>query len=60
MDGHSSLLSKAEKIKVEKENDKKKLESFMKRRKKDRGKEMARLRAERLKLNKLSPKDIGK
>ena len=60
MDGHSSLLSKAEKIKVEKENDKKKLESFMKRRKKNRDKEMSRLRTERLKLNKLSPEDIGK
>ena len=58
--GHSSLISKAEKVKVDKEKDAKKLAAFMKRRKANRGKEMDRLRSERLKLNKLSPKDIGK
>lgn len=53
-------LSRAEQKKAEKATDKQKLEAFMARRKKNRAKEMASLRAERLKLNKLSPKDIGK
>jgi hypothetical protein len=59
MKGHMAL-SRAEQKKAEKATDKQKLEAFMARRKKNRAKEMASLRSERLKLNKLSPKDIGK
>lgn len=59
-EGRSVMLSKNNEIAVAKEKEAKKLASFMKRRKKNRDKEMSRLRSERLKLNKLSPKDIGK
>ena len=60
MEGRSSMLSKSKKISIEKEEDAKKLEAFMKRRKANRDEEMASLRAERRKLNGMSTSGSGK
>jgi hypothetical protein len=59
-DYKSARLGKLKKIDVEKAKDKERLNAFMKRRRANRDKEMSNLRDERLKLNKLSKKDIGK
>ena len=60
MEGRSSMLSKSKKISIEEEEDAKKLEAFMKRRKANRDEEMASLRAERRKLNGMSTSGSGK
>ena len=60
MEGRSVILSKAEKAKLSKVEEKERLAAFMARRKKNRGREMASLRDERLKLNDMSPESIGK
>ena len=56
----SVILSKAKKTKVDEEKNAKRLADFMAKRKSNRKDTMDKLRAQRLKLNKMSPKSIGK
>ena len=59
-EGRSVMLSEAKKVSVEEEKRQKRLAKFMANRKKDRKTTMDKLRANRLKLNGLTPKSIGK
>jgi len=59
-EGRSVILSKAKKVSVDEEKNAKRLAEFMANRKSNRKDTMSKLRAQRLKLNKMSPKSIGK
>lgn len=59
-EGRSVILSKAKKVSVDEERNAKRLAEFMANRKSNRKDTMSKLRAQRLKLNKMSPKSIGK
>lgn len=59
-EGRSVRLSKARKTKVDEERNAKRLADFMAKRKNNRKDTMSKLRAQRLRLNKMSPKSIGK
>ena len=59
-DYKSAILGKAKKISKEEANRKKRFNDFMVKRRSNRKAAMSKLRSERLKLNKMSRKDIGK
>ena len=59
-EGRSVMLSEAKKTSVDEEKNAKRLAEFMAKRKSNRKDTMSKLRAQRLKLNKMSPKSIGK
>lgn len=61
MDGmHRVKLGKVKKVKADDEKNAKRLADFMAKRKSNRKDVMAKLRSNRLKLNGLTPKSIGK
>ena len=59
-EGRSVMLSKVKKVKADEERNARRLASFMSKRKSNRKDTMSKLRAQRLKLNGLTPKSIGK
>jgi len=59
-EGRRVKLSKTKKTAVDEEKNAKRLSDFMAKRKSNRKDTMSKLRAQRLKLNGLTPKSIGK